>query len=133
MKTGIKALIATTVAFALSTVYIPEAHAYITLNGMVPVGKAGIVILQAHKQTGTTTDTLKFKFTAPAFNAGVKYALDFCVGPASNPCGLPTSYVVNVPGGEERLAVLPASVFEKNVLTVGQGTARPVPYSVTIE
>ena len=86
----------------------PTNAEQITLNGMIPVGQAGLVILQAHKQSGTT-DTLRFKFSAPAFNAGVKYATNFCVGPATNPCGLPTSYVVVVPGGEERLAVLPAS------------------------
>lgn len=132
MKTGIKTLMAITVAFTLSIVYVPEARAYITLNGMVPVGRAGIVILQAHNLTGTT-DTLKFKFTAPSFNAGVQYALSFCIGPATNPCGLPTSYVVQVPGGEERLAVVPSSVFVNNVLIVAQGTTRAVPYSVTIE
>ena len=133
MKTGLKTFIATTVALAVSILYIPKARAYITLNGMVPVGKNGTVILQAHKLPGGTSDTLKFKFTAPSFNAGVAYALNFCVGPATNPCGLPTSYVVVVPGGEERLAVVPASVFANNVLIVSQGTARPVPYSVTIE
>lgn len=132
MKIGTRALMAIMIAFALSTICIPEARAYITLNGIVPVGRAGVVILQAHKQTGTT-DTLKFKFTAPSFDAGVKYALDFCIGPSTNPCGLPTSYVVNVPGGEERLAVVPSSVFVNNVLIVAQGTNRPVPYSVTIE
>ncbi len=133
MKTAMRALLAIVIALALSAVFVQKAFAYITLNGIVPVGRAGLVILQAHKQSGTTTDTLKFKFSAPAFNAGVRYALSFCIGPATNPCGLPTSYVVEVPGGEERLAVVPASVFEKNVLTVGQGTARPVPFAVTIE
>jgi len=104
----------------------------ITLNGMVPVGKAGLVILQANKASGATC-TLKFKFSAPAFNAGVKYALNFCIGPATNPCGLPSSFVVVVPEGEERLAVVPASIFTDNVLVVGQGTKVPVPYAVTIE
>jgi len=133
MKSRIKASIAVTVALALATLCVPEAHAYITLNGIVPVGRAGIVILQAHKLAATTSDTLKFKFTAPSFNAGVAYALSFCIGPATNPCGLPTSYVVQVPGGEERLAVVPSSVFANNVLIVSQGTTRPVPYSVTME
>jgi hypothetical protein len=133
MKTRIQIIAAITTAFALLTFSVPEARAYITLNGMVPVGRNGIVILQAHKLSGTTTDTLKFKFTAPSFNAGVSYALSFCIGPATNPCGLPTSYVVQVPGGEERLAVVPASTFANNVLVVGQGTTRPVPYSVTME
>ena len=133
MKAGLKACVAISVALALLTLCIPEARAYITLNGIVPVGKNGAVILQAHKLSGATTDTLKFKFTAPAFNAGVAYTLGFCIGPASNTCGLATSYVVQVPGGEERLAVVPASVFANNVLVVQNPTARPVPYSVTIE
>jgi hypothetical protein len=133
MKIGIKTSVAFMTALALLTVYIPEALAYITLNGVVPVGANGIVILQAHKVSGATTDTLKFKFTAPSFDAGVPYALTFCVGPVTNPCGSPTSYTVQVPAGEERLAVVPAQVFANNVLVVGQGTRRPVPYSVTIE
>src|ERR1700686_3065906 len=130
MKSVMRALLAIVVALALSALFVQEAFAYITLNGMVPVGQAGLVILQAHKQSGAT-DTLKFKFSAPSFNAGVKYVINFCIGPATNPCGLPTSYVVPVPGGEERLAVVPASIFEKSVLTVGHGTSRPVPFAVT--
>jgi hypothetical protein len=133
METRIKALVSIMVAFALSTLCVSEARAYITLNGIVPVGRAGIVILQPHKLSGTTSDTLKFKFSAPSFNAGLPYALSFCIGPATNPCASPTSYVVQVPGGEERLAVVPSSVFANNELVVSQGTTRPVPYSVTIE
>jgi hypothetical protein len=120
------------VGLVLLAILVQEAFAAIRLSGMVPVGKAGLVILQANKMSATT-DTLRFKFSAPAFNAGVAYALDFCIGPASNPCGLPTSYVVNVPGGQERLAVVPASIFTDNVLTVGQGTKVPVPFVVTME
>lgn len=133
MKTSVKALIAATIALALLTWCVPAARAYITMNGIVPVSKSGIVILQAHKLGGATSDTLKFKFTAPSFNAGVPYALNFCIGPATNPCASPNSYVVNVPGGEERLGVVPASAFANNVLVVTQGTTRPVPYSVTVE
>ena len=107
----------------------------ITLNGIVPVGPNGVVILQAHKfAAGSgTTDILKFKFSAPNFNAGVKYVLDFCFGLPNNPCGTPTSYVVVVPEGEERLAVVSSSIFVDHVLVVGQGTKVAVPYAVTIE
>ena len=132
MKIGRRTLIAAIVTVVVSAICIHEAHAYITLNGMGPVGRTGTVILQAHKQSGMT-DTMKFKFTAPSFNAGVAYVLSFCICPSTNPCGLPTSYVVNVPGGEERLAVVPSSLLTNNVLIVTQGTTRPVPYSVTIE
>ena len=125
-------VVAAVVALVLSVVSVRLAYAYITLNGMVPVGRAGVVILQAHQQSANTTDTLKFKFSAPSFNAGTPYVLSFCIGPAANPCAQPI-YSVQVPGGEERLAVVPSSVFANNVLAVGQGTTRPVPYSVTME
>ena len=96
------------------------ALAAITLSGTVPVGRAGLVLIQANKQT-KSSGVLKFKFSAPTPGA---YTLSFCIGPASNPCGLPSSYVVTVPGGQERLAVVDASFFTDNVLIVGQGTNR---------
>jgi hypothetical protein len=131
MKAITRCLIATAVVFTASTLFVQQAFAYITLNGMVPVSSTGLVIIQAHGLGGTTSDALKFKFSAPAINAA--YALNFCIGPATNPCGSATSYVVNVPGGQERLAVVPASIFANNVLLVSQGTSRPVPFAVTIE
>jgi hypothetical protein len=135
MKTVLRAPLAIVVALALSALFVQKAFAYITLNGIVPVSNKGLVILQAYKGSGADkegggTGMLKFKFSAPAFDAGVKYVLAFCIGTATNPCGV---YSVEVPGGEERLAVVPASFLEKNVLTVSQGTKRPVPFAVTIE
>jgi hypothetical protein len=124
-----KSLTAGTVCLLLVSLMAQAAFAAITLNGTVPTGRAGLVVIQANKQP-KTSGVLKFKFSAP--NAGA-YAFNFCIGPASNPCGLPTSYVVVVPGGEERLAVVDASVFTNNVLTVSQGTNTPLPFSVTIE
>lgn len=53
----------------------------------------------ANKQP-KSSGVLKFKFSAPTAGA---YAFNFCIGPAANPCGLPTSYVVVVLGSEERL------------------------------
>jgi hypothetical protein len=76
---------------------------------------------------------LKFSAPLPDSEAHVDYALNFCIGPAKNPCGLPTSFVVVVPGGQERLAIVDASIFKDNVLTVSQGTSVPMPYAVTIE
>ncbi|HEX3472782.1 MAG TPA: hypothetical protein VHT28_16490 [Silvibacterium sp.] len=100
----------------------------ITLNGTVPAGST-IVILEANGEGGPG-GILKFKFSAPAAGA---YDLGFCIGPASNPCGLPTSYVVNVPGGQERLAVIEADIFRNNILVVSQGTSTDQPFAVTIE
>jgi hypothetical protein len=103
----------------------------ITLNGTIPgtTPATPVVIIQANGELGTS-GPLKFKFSAPEVGA---YALNFCIGPASNPCGLSTSYVVTVPGGQERLAVVESNVFRTNVLVVTQGTSTNLPFSVTIE
>ena len=129
MKIAIRILLIAAVVLALSVALAQPALAQITLNGTVPAGTTPVVIIQANNQTGAT-GVVKFKFSAPT--AG-KYAFSFCIGPAANPCGLATSYVVNVPGGQERLAVVDASIFKNNVLTVGQGTTQPLPFTVTME
>jgi hypothetical protein len=103
----------------------------ITLNGIIPPGTTPVVIIQANGENGPG-GILKFKFSAPAPQPG-GYALSFCIGPESNPCGTSSDYVVNVPASEERLAVIEAGVFRKSILVVGQGTRDPVPFSVTIE
>ena len=51
----------------------------------------------------------------------------------SNPCGEDSDYVVSVPGGQERLAVVEAGVFKKSVLVVTQGAAEALPFAVTVE
>jgi hypothetical protein len=129
MKTAGKFVATALVALATASLMIQPAFAAITLNGTVPLGQQGLVIIQANKQV-KAAGVLKFKFSAPQPGA---YAFNFCIGPVSNPCGLPTSYVVVVNGGEERLAVVDASFFTNKVLTVSQGTNTPLPFSVTIE
>jgi hypothetical protein len=39
---------------------------------------------------------------------------------------------VDVPGGQERLAVVDAGIFKDNVLVVAQGTTETLPFTVTI-
>jgi hypothetical protein len=117
---------------ALFGLVLHAADAATILKGTVTgTGTPGTVILQAHNQAGAT-DSLKFKFSAPKFNAGTRYYLQFCIGPAVSPCAQ-TSYVVQVPDGESRLAVIPASVFTNNVLVVQQATRTTVPYAVIME
>ena len=102
----------------------------ITLNGAVPGSSSqGVVIINANGESGPG-GILKFKFSAPQAGA---YAFNFCIGPASNPCGEASDYVVNVPGGQERLGVVEAGVFKKSVLVVTQGTTDDLPFAVTIE
>jgi hypothetical protein len=130
MKTPVRALLLAAFGLTLLMLIVQPAFAYLTLTGTVPAGGT-VVILQPHHQQGAT-GTLKFKFSAPAPRPG-GYAFNFCIGPASNPCGGPTAYVVVVPASEERLAVVPASIFADNVLVVSQGTKTPLPFSVEIE
>jgi hypothetical protein len=101
----------------------------ITLNGTIPASSSPLVIIEANGEGGPG-GILKFKFSAPQAGA---YTMNFCIGPASNPCGTSTDYVVTVPGGQERLAVIEAGVFRKSILVVSQGTSSDLPFAVTIE
>jgi hypothetical protein len=101
----------------------------ITLNGTVPSSATPTVIIQANGETGPG-GTLKFKFSAPQAGA---YVMAFCIGPAANPCGASSDYVVSVPGGQERLAIIEAGVFRKSILVVSQGTSESLPFAVTVE
>jgi hypothetical protein len=85
----------------------------ITLNGTIPGSSPdGVVIIQANGETGPG-GIPKFQFSAPQAGA---YAFNFCIGPASNPCGEASDYVVTVPARQERLAVVEAGVFKTSVL-----------------
>jgi hypothetical protein len=69
-------------------------------------------------------------FYAPPVNA---HAIDFCIGPGANPCGLPTDYTVEVPAGQTGTGVVNSGLLRTHIFVVGQGTRVPVPYSVTVE
>jgi hypothetical protein len=125
MNTLIKAVMAAIVACAFTA----PAFAY-TINGTIPPGRAPVVI---HLHRPLQPSLMRFKFSAPPKNAGVPYALDFCIGPAANPCGLPSSHVINVPEGQERFADFDSALFRTNILVVGQGTRVAVPFSVEVE
>jgi hypothetical protein len=111
-------------ACALST----GAFAY-TLSGTIPAGKNSVTI-DLHKPL--ERGNVSFTFKAPAVNAGVRYDVDFCIGPADNPCGSTLSHAIEVPAGETRTFSIDALVFSCNVLTAGQGTRVAVPYSVEV-
>lgn len=106
----------------------------ITITGTIPPRKPPkpIVLIQADPMSGPGGPRT-FKFSAPLSPSPVHYALTFCVGPAANPCGLPTSQTVNVPAGQQKVEVINTDLFKNNVLVVGQGTKVPVAFAVTIE
>jgi hypothetical protein len=125
MKTPIKAMLVGVGACALAA----PALAY-TISGTIPAGARSVAI-KLHRPI--PPGFVKLTLNAPPKNAGVAYALDFCIGPAANPCGLPTDRVVNVPEGQTRVEVVPSAIFSGNVFVVGQGTRVPVPYSVQVD
>jgi hypothetical protein len=124
MKTPIKALMVAVVACGLPA----QAFAY-TISGVIPPGKTPVVI-KLHKPI--KPGLMKLTFSAPPKNAHVPYALDFCIGPRENPCGLPNDRVVNVPEGQTRSETVDSAIFSHDVLVVGQGTTVAVPFSVQI-
>ena len=129
MKVIGKALTVVVTALCLLLADVPRASAAISMTGTLPGGTTPIVIIPANGQTGAR-GPIKLLMGAPTPGA---YALSFCIGPASNPCGLSTSFVVNVPGGQQRMAIVDASMFVNNVLVVGQGTTGALPFTITIE
>jgi hypothetical protein len=123
-----------------------DAFAQLHITGTVPVGargsNGGIVILLpttqlANRTNYTVSGLLKFKFRAhtPASVTRVAYAVNFCVGAATNPCGGATSIVVTVNGGGPgTFALIDASAFAGgNVLGVVNPTATPVRFEVDLE
>jgi hypothetical protein len=112
----------------------PGVDASTTLHGKIPP-ISYVVVLQAHGQTGAT-DTLKFKFYTPMVPGAVLHSVVFCVGPAPGPSSDPCSQGVlsiEVPNGETRLAVIPASALSTNVLAVRNYIGVTVPFTVTME
>jgi hypothetical protein len=103
------------------------AFAY-TLSGVIPPGRRTVRI-ELHRPL---PPEIHFRFSAPPARVGVKYALSYCIGPESNPCGLPTDKVWTVDEGKTVSAAVPASELTGKVLVVGQGTAKPVPYRVEV-
>jgi hypothetical protein len=120
--------------FGLTCLGLLGADASTTLHGKIPP-ISYVVVLQAHGQTGVN-DTLKFKFYTPMFPGAVLHSVVFCVGPApgpsSDPC-LQGVLSIEVPNGEARLAVIPASAFSTNVLAVRNYIGVTVPFTVTME
>jgi hypothetical protein len=129
MKTALKSAVVVAVVIAGAGVRL--AWAQLAVNGTIPPGGVPVVVIQATRQR-MPSRLLRFKFSAPAPQPG-GYTVAFCIGPAANPCGLSTSYVVQVPASEERLAVIDSNVFTNNVLVAGQGTSVSVPFAVVME
>jgi hypothetical protein len=125
-KLGLNFVFILAAALPLCFASFRDVMASMTLHGTVPGGPEGVIILKAHKHGGAT-DTLKFRFSAPQPGS---YSLSFCIGPAASPC---LGYVVEVPGGQERLAVIPAAALTDKVLMVGHGTNALYPFAVTME
>jgi hypothetical protein len=124
MKTMIKAMMIGVAACALAA----PAFAY-TIIGTIPPGHTVVIPLHRPIKPGF----MKLSLTAPPKNAGTPYALDFCIGPAANPCGLLTDRDFSVSKGQTRIEAVDAAVFRTNVFVVVQGTRIALPYVVKVD
>jgi hypothetical protein len=118
------------VVIGLATAGLPaDVFAGQTIKGVIPPGR---FILNVDTPNGPI---MHFRFYAPRVNAGVAYAITFCIGPPVHPCGR-RSRIINVPEGQMRSTDFVTRAFFSprlnNVLTVGQGTGVRVPFMVEI-
>src|ERR1700685_3224078 len=111
MKLAIKAALAA----AAGCAFAAPAFAY-TLTGTVPAGTTIVLHLQPYPLPGLA----KFTMSAPAVNAGVAYALDYCTAPAgAAPC---SDWDASVAAGATVIRTVPTYMLQNKVFTVGQGT-----------
>jgi hypothetical protein len=126
MNTSIKTMMLGIGACAFAA----PAFAY-TLSGTIPPhAPPKSVVLHPHIPL---PPLVRLTMSAPPVNAGVPYALTYCIGPAANPCGLPNDWAVEVSAGQSVVRTVPASLFAGKVFVVGQGTKKSVPYKVQID
>jgi hypothetical protein len=116
-----KALIEIAITGLAACASATSAFAY-TINGKAPSGnKSATVKLHNPIKPGF----MQFTFSG----AG---ALDFCIGPAVNPCGSYTSRVVSVPAGQTRTEVFPSTFVSENVIVARQSTGARVPFKLDV-
>jgi hypothetical protein len=124
-----KALLKTTLAGAAACAFAAPAFAY-TINGTIPPHEPPEPVTIALHQP-ISPGILKLTFTAPPVNAGVRYVITFCIGPASHPCLLPLSILE----GQQAVVPVDANLFTTDhyVISVGQGTRVAVPYTLEVD
>ena len=120
MKVARTIMIAGAAVFALAT----QASAY-TLSGTIPPhAPPKSVVLHPHMPL---PPLVRLTMSAPAVNAGVSYALTYCIGPAANPCGLPGEWTADVPAGQTVVRTVPASAFTNKVFASAKAPKNPCP------
>ena len=105
-----------------------QASAQLKITGTLNPDETRVIIPANHRGGLTSaTGVISFHFVSAVGGA----ILNFCVGPASNPCGVASSFVVTLGPGQESFAVVNNAEFlHGNVLVVGQGTTSSVGFTV---
>jgi hypothetical protein len=128
MKIAIKATMLSVAACAFAA----PAFAY-TINGTIPANSLVAIHFQ---QPPSSKGYLKLTVSSPPVNAGVPYAVSFCVNYASapHPCSSTTKGAGSlIVPGQQAIVFVPASIYPKEVIWIGQGTAVAVPYIVDVD
>ena len=113
---------------ALSALATP-ASAY-TINGTIPPHAPPQPVTIALHQP-ISPGILKLTFTVASVNAGVRYIVTFCIGPAAHPCPL----ALSVLAGQQAVVPVDANLFTADhyVITVAQGTKVAIPYTLEVD
>src|SRR5579862_2402363 len=103
------------------------ARAY-TINGTIPPHSPPKPVL-INLPKPLPPGILKLTFTAPPVNAGVRYVITLCIGPAAHPCGLPLSVLE----GQQAVVPIDSNLMATSVISVAQGTRVAVPYILEVD
>jgi hypothetical protein len=128
-----KALIKTMMAGIAACAFAAPAFAY-TINGTIP-GNSPLIAIHL-QQPPSPKGFLKLTFSSPPVNAGVPYTVNFCVNFASapHPCSSTTLAAASlIVPGQQAIVFVPASLYPKEVVWIGQGTNVAVPYSLDVD
>ena len=129
MKTVLKTMMIGVAACAFAA----PAFAY-TINGTIP-GTSPPIAIHLQKPP-SSKGYLKLTVSSPPVNAGVPYAVNFCVNYASapHPCSSTTKGAGSlIVPGQQAIVFVPASIYPKEIIWIGQGTAVAVPYVVDVD
>jgi hypothetical protein len=123
MKSAIKAMM---IGVAACTFAAP-AFAY-TLSGTIPPASKPVVI-DLQKPFPPQYHHVRLTLTTPSKSLGIGYEVEFCVGPAANPCQVPLHFL----GGQEIIVSYRSSDLSTYAVTLSQATSGTPSYTLKVD
>jgi hypothetical protein len=132
-----KAAVKTVLLGIVACTFAAPAFAY-TINGTIaPTMPPKWVAVHLQKPASSNT-YLKLTLSSPPVNAGIGYAINFCVALASAPVSSPCASYSTVAGslilpGQQAIVFVNANAYPNYVIWFQQGTKIAVPYTVDVD